>query len=555
MNIHILRMVIFFFSVTFTAAILFSPGRTKADVGFIFTPMEGDAFRAQQRATATEITPPVGPPEEYEGNPVDWFLEPWFENHGVSPPEPLTDNLFARRAFLDVIGLLPSVDELRGFVSDRTPDKDSALIDRLLGDRQGYAEHWMTFWNDLLRNDEQTNIDNLREPITRWLYSALLENMPYDQMVVEMLNPSPNGGPGGFLKGVNWRGEINASQTPVIQAAQNIGQVFMAAPLKCASCHNHFTRSWQLVDVYGLAACFSEEEELELVRCDSPTGEVTQARFPFEGLGEIDPQATLYERRGQAASMVVSPKNPRFAPTMVNRLFHRLMGRGLFEPVDDLDFEPLFPELLEWMAYEFIQNDYDLKHILRLILTSDAYRRAAIINPLEFTLNPTYAAPTLRRLQSEQFVDAIYTVTHYQEHPALMNVEVDNPRIRAWRHRTPRALETALGRPNREQVVSEREDQATVLQMLELVNGDVFSEILRNASERMRTRYPNAERHVIALIERTFWASYSRAPTEAERDALLDLFGDATESEEAYREAIEDLLWIVFMSPEFQFIY
>jgi hypothetical protein len=117
------------------------------------------------------------------------------------------------------------VEQLEQFLHDTGPEKRQKLVDALLADKQGYAEHWMTFWNDLLRNDEQTNIDGLRKPVTPWLYKSLLDNKPLDLFVAELLNPGRDG-PDGYLKGVNWRGRVNASQTPPVQAAQNVSQVF-----------------------------------------------------------------------------------------------------------------------------------------------------------------------------------------------------------------------------------------------------------------------------------------------------------------------------------------
>src|SRR5439155_7042144 len=117
-----------------------------------------------------------------------------------------------------IVGLLPTVQQLDQFIRGEKPDKRSRLVDTLLADRHGYAEHGMTFWNDLLRNDEQTNIDGLRKPITAWLFRSLLENKPIDLMVAELLNPGQDG-PDGYLKGVNWRGQVNASQTTPVQAA------------------------------------------------------------------------------------------------------------------------------------------------------------------------------------------------------------------------------------------------------------------------------------------------------------------------------------------------
>src|SRR6266511_1368862 len=182
----------------------------------------------------------------------------------------------------------------------------------------------MSFWNDLLRNDEQTNIDGLRKPVTQWLYKSLRENKPLDLFVAELLNPGRDG-PDGYLKGVNWRGRVNASQTPPIQAAQNVSQVFLASSLKCASCHDSFITEWKLEQAYGLASFFAAAD-LEMHRCDKATGKVVPPKFLFAGLGDVPARADLETRHRAVAEMVTRPKTPRFAKTLVNRLWKRLLG-------------------------------------------------------------------------------------------------------------------------------------------------------------------------------------------------------------------------------------
>lgn len=167
-------------------------------------------WRARQRAELAVLSKPTEPPEG-AGLPVDRFLAADWTKAKFSPPDPTDDAIFARRVYLDVIGLLPTTEQLDEFVNDARPDKRTRLVDALLADKQGYAEHWMTFWNNLLRNDEQTNIGGLRKPITSWLHRSLLKNKPIDLFVAELLNPGQDR-PDGYFKGVNWRGQINASR-------------------------------------------------------------------------------------------------------------------------------------------------------------------------------------------------------------------------------------------------------------------------------------------------------------------------------------------------------
>jgi hypothetical protein len=510
-------------------------------------------FRDRQSAEAAALPKPAEPPAG-DGSPIDRFLAAAWARKGIAPPPAVDDRIFARRAYLDVVGLLPTVEQLQAFERDRDPDKRAKLVDALLADRLGYAEHWMTFWNDLLRNDEQTNIDGLRKPITAWLFASLRDNKPLDLFVAELLNPGPNG-PDGYLKGVNWRGRVNASQSPPIQAAQNVSQVFLASSLKCASCHNSFINEWKLAQAYSLASFFSPQN-LEMHRCDKPTGKVVAPKFLFDGLGEVAPTADLAARHRAVAEMVTRPRNPRFAKTLVNRLWKRLLGRGLFEPVDNFDDNPADSKLLDWLAYDLMRHDYDAKHTLRLILLSRVYQApVSKAKPAKKGEAPPLVGPVERRLTSEQYQDAISQVTGYWPNTATMNVAVPNPHVRAWRYKKPDALLTALGRPNREQVCTVRDEESTVLQELELVNGQVLASRLHDGAGALLAsdlgRVADARRVAQALYLRAL----GREPNEEELALAAPQLGSAKDAPVARQQGWEDVLWVIFVSPEFQFIH
>src|SRR6476660_5718096 len=204
-------------------------------------------------------------------NPVDRLLVSYFAQHDPTPARLSGDRQFIRRATLAIVGELPTPGEVRAFVADRQAGKRARLVARLLADGRRYAQHWLTFLNDLLRNDYRGTgyIDGGRENITAWLYAALANNLPYDRFVAALVNPTPASE--GFAKGIVWRGVVNASQTPPMQAAQNISQVFLGVNLKCASCHDSFVNDLTLADSYGLAGVYAEGP-LEMVHCDKPTG-------------------------------------------------------------------------------------------------------------------------------------------------------------------------------------------------------------------------------------------------------------------------------------------
>jgi mono/diheme cytochrome c family protein len=354
--------------------------------------------------------PEVPPATDGASNPIDRLLTPYFAAHRVSSGKSVEDRIFARRVYLDVVGLLPSPKELEEFVSDIAPDKRSRLVTKLLSDNRRYAEHWLTFWNDLLRNDYRGTgyIDGGRKQISSWLFSALLTNMPYDRFVAQLVNPTPESE--GFINGISWRGAVNASQIPPMQAAQSIGQVFMGVNLKCASCHDSFINDYTLADSYGIAAIYATND-LSIAECDKPTGRKAKVKFLYSELGEIDGSLPKPERARQLAELLTSKKDGRLTRTVVNRLWAELMGRGLVEPVDEMDTPAWNRDLLDWLAEDFAENGYDLKRTMRWILTSRAYQMPSVNLGERVGKDFVFSGPAIRRMDAEQFRDALGELT------------------------------------------------------------------------------------------------------------------------------------------------
>ncbi len=192
------------------------------------------------------------------------------------------------------------------------------------------------------------------------MYGAIHENQPYDRFVRELVSPSPRTGSEGFTFGIKWRGTVNESQRREIQAAQSVAQVFLGTNLKCASCHDSFVNHWKLTDAYALASVFADGT-LELHRCDQPEGIPSTVGFLYSEVGTIDPQAPRDMRMRQLADLLVHEQNGRFARTIVNRLWAKLFGRGLVEPLDNLDAEPWHQDLLDYLASDLADHGYDLK--------------------------------------------------------------------------------------------------------------------------------------------------------------------------------------------------
>jgi Protein of unknown function (DUF1549)/Protein of unknown function (DUF1553)/Planctomycete cytochrome C len=471
--------------------------------------------------------------------PIDRFTANYLVKNGVTQPKSVSDSQFARRAYLDIWGLLPPPGKLRDFVADKSPDKRSKLVQQLLADDTKYAENWISFWNDLLRNDEGVNYYSetaSRKSISKWLLTSLESNLPYNQFAGKLINPSGQLDPDGFLIGVNWRGTVSASQTPALQAAQNTAQIFLGINLKCNSCHDSFISKWKLKDAYALASYFSEEEQLQLYRCDVAQHKTVGAAFLYPELNRSLPSNSVADRRATAAAIFTDPRDGRLPRTLVNRFWERLLGHGIIENVDDMDAEPWSAELLDWLASDFVSHGYDMKRLLATIISSQTYQLQAVEqNSEQRPKQYVFRGPEVRRLTAEQFSDAIASITgdwHVAkpselDRPAATgnhttkiaadapaNQSFFAPRLLpvAFSAKTPDAnpsfndafagsysrewriaassLTRALGRPIRDQVFSTRDNQPTTIQAVELVNGETLTHWLARGSRRMLGELP-----------------------------------------------------------------
>lgn len=515
-----------------------------------------------------------------EANVIDRYLNPYLKERKVRLKEPVSDARYIRRVYLDLIGLLPAVGVRDDFIHQKNMNKRGDLVDELLSKDQAYAEHWISFWNDLLRNDfEGTGyIDGGRKQITKWLYDALHNNMPYNEFVQALISPKPESE--GFIKGIVWRGDNAIVVQPPMQAARGISMVFLGLNLKCASCHDSFTDHWTMNDTYGLANCFSDAP-LEIRRCEVPTGKQAGHQFLWPELGEIDSALSKRKKMKRVAELVTTPDNGPFARTIVNRIWTKLMGRGLVESVDAIEMEPWSPALLDALAQDFVDSGYDLRHLMKTIVTSQAYQLPAVVRKENSKGEYAFNGPELRRLSAEQFYDALSSLTGlWQVNPKFLLPHESTPEeeerqkklaqaaaggqsekskrgdnavaarrktVRAWRIPSD-SFTRALGRTNREQFTTFREEDFTTLQSLELTNGTVLNEFMGLCAEAVvvdgRTQNPEK------LIQELYEHALQRLPEKQEQKLALSLLGKSPG-----KEQVEDLLWILAMLPEFQIIY
>jgi hypothetical protein len=491
-----------------------------------------------------------------DGNPIDRILAGYFAKHQVKGAEKVDDRRFARRAYFDIIGLPPTPVELEAFGKDSRADKRQQLARTLLDRKEDYADHWMSFWCDHLRSGTTFGIDGKNININGWLREALVANTPYDQFVRTLINPGKNG-PRGFIDGLKMRGVVETSARTELQAAQNIGQVFLGTQIKCATCHDSFTSEWTQADVWGMATLFADGP-MEIARCEVPTGKIAAPKFIFPELGTIDPKLPKAQQIARLAELVTSKEDGLLPRTIVNRLWSRLTGRGLVEPLDSMENPAWNPDLLDWLASDLVAHHYDLKHTIELIVSSNAYQLPAHDDAEVRSPGATdgsrfvFVGPRFRRLTAEQYADAVCMlaetrwgdVTAPPPKPTAGKPDPKNEHKlgRAWTH-TRSALQEALGRPDRNNVTTSRDTDASTLQALQIMTGPELGGVLdKMAAKLLATKLSSKE--LAGLI---YARAYGRDLSPGEATVADEVLGRNPTA-----AAIADYLWLVIAVPEFQ---
>jgi hypothetical protein len=488
---------------------------------------------------------PPDPPASSAANPIDRFIQAKWQ--GKQIPELSSDAEFLRRVYLDVIGVVPTIQEAQNFLADRMPGKREKLIDALLARNADYAAHWTPFWEEAIGSTDTGVVGGIvrHGNYQDWIYNSFLINKPYDVMAAELIDPfMPN-----YQKPVpeKMNGDysvypsfvLNADHIETIQTAANTAQVFLGTGMKCASCHNHFLNSeWPQARFLAFASLFAAKD-LEVIRCEAHTGKFVNAAFPFR-LPDVpdDIPADVPSRLHRLAQLLTDPMDDRFSKTIVNRLWKRYLGLGLFEPADDYraDRPASHPELLDWLAYDFMQHGYDLKHTVELILTSRTYQLKydpALEDHFDIgkPSAPRYfRSPSLRRLTAEELLDSIQ----------LAALQKLNPAERLYKQPSSTDLTRALGRPAaRNEVSTGRPEDVAVVQSLELLNGQDFHDRVYNAQILKET----------PTLERLYWAVFSRPPAPAELKAGTEFLKNNPGP-----ESWGDMLWAMFASPAFAYV-
>ena len=501
------------------------------------------------------IVPRPGPKPTLPARPVHNFIDRHVDRHltrlNVHPSDLTDDATFLRRAHLDLIGTLPTAAETEAFLKDTRKDKRAQLVEALMR-RTEFADFWALKWSDLLRVDRLALGHENAFAYYQWIRAAMRDNRPLDQWTRELLTaegPLRDQPAGFFYKVAAKPGEMAAMTS----------QVFLGVRITCAECHQHPYDQWTQQDYQGMRGFFAQvkykklgETEALLAEGD-PKGKHPRTGapvFPY-ALGTAMPEAAPEGDRRQAlADWMTQPNNPWFARNLANRIWAHFMGRGLIEPVDDLRAtNPASnPELMTALTQTLVENQYDLRAMIRLITASRTYQLSSEPNATNELDERNYSRALLRRLPAEVLLDAVSQVTGIEE--KFHGVAPGARAIQLWDSQVQHYFLKLFGRPARASVCDcERAVGASMAQALHLMNSPELEAKLAHAGGHLGKL---EQRHAddAALARQLYLTIYNREPTAAERDRATQHLG----SRRAHRrKAAEDLAWAMLNSMEFIF--
>jgi len=515
-----------------------------------------------QVAAVRVVIPPdkLLPADRYtalpRSNKIDEFAYARFQELGLFPSVPCRDDEFLRRATLDVLGRLPTLEETRTFLADVSPDKRTTLIARLLGPghRFDYADYRAVKWGDLLRPNTQRVGVKPVYLLDQWIREKFRENTPWDAFVTELLTAT------GSTHEYGPVAVIRDKREPA-EMAEFVAQLFLGTRLGCAKCHHHPSEKWSQDDYYATAAFFgsmkqkgqgisapiSGEPEFWWFepggKVIHPVSEVVMTPRPpgVEDFAAIDPAT---DPRRVFASWLAAKENPQFARALVNRIWAEMFGRGLVDPVDDFreSNPPVNAPLLEWLAKDFAENGYDQKHTMQLILESRLYQQSSEPNEHNAADQRNFSRSYRRRLPGEVLLDSISAITGQPE--KLTGLPADARAMQQWNHLLPSDFLDAFGRPDSSAAPPcERETGGSVVQALHLMNSDGLQKKLSAKSPWLDGLVAKS---VPEAIEEVYLRLFSRRPVEAEKKIVLVHLGEKPD-----RVKYEDLVWSLLNSAEF----
>lgn len=471
------------------------------------------------------------------------------------PPSPeCNDSEFIRRAFLDTIGVLPTIEETTAFLTDSSRDKRDRLIEMLLA-RPEFVDYWSYKWADLLLVNSMSLQPAAMWSYYNWVRDNVAANTPWNEFARRLVTAS-----GSTLENGATNFYVLHKDPPDL--SETVSQAFLGMSIACARCHNHPMEKWTNSQYFAMANLLARVRTKDgqagggSTVFDASAGDLVQ---PLTGKPQkpqpLDGEAIEFEseidRRIHLADWLTSPENDYFARSIANRVWANFFGAGLVESVDDMRLtNPASnPELLGAVADHLVDHDYDLKSLMRAILQSHAYQRSSVALPENKAETRFYSRYYPRRLMAEVMLDVLSQAsgapTAFPGYPAGWRaIQLPDSNVDSYFLKT-------FGRPER--VITcecERTEEPSMVQVLHISNGKGINEKLAQSGNRIdQLLAANASDEQI--VRDAYLSALCREPTSEECDSILAVLKETPAEERSM--AIEDVFWGVLSSKEFLF--
>lgn len=526
----------------------------------------GEAFLLARFHTFTEgaqaiVVPddlPYTRPELPAFNDIDRLVHEKLHKLRVIPSDVCTDEEFIRRATLDLIGRLPTVEDRAAFLASSDPKKREALVDSLIA-RKEFTEMWVMKWAELLQirtfnNGPQQVSYKAALGYYGWLRERIAARVPFNEIVRELLSSE-----GGTFD--NPATNFFQVEQDTLKLTENVAQVFMGTRIQCAQCHNHPFDRWTMDDYYGFASFFAQVKR--------KPAEDPRERIVFDGGGEVKHPVTNQNakprflgtatpgdfkgksRRSALAEWLSSPENPWFAKNVANITWAHFFGVGITDPVDDVRISnpPSNPELLDALAKTFVESNYDIRRLVRDICTSRTYQLSTRVNETNATDERNFSHALVRRQRAEVLLDTISQVTETPN--KFKGLPLGANAVQIADGNTSNYFLTTFGRASRATVCScEVKMEPNLSQALHLLNGDATHNRIQRS--KVVQRLLDEKKEPREIITELFLRTLGRDPTTEETDALGKELATA-ENPKQTRRILDDIFWALLNSKEFIF--
>ena len=504
---------------------------------------------------------------------LDRHINAVLKREGLQPSGMSTDAEFLRRIHLDMTGKIPTPEEVLDFLKDGSPDKRQKEIDHLL-QSEAFIDYWTGLWVNWLIGRRGDN-DDRRIGLTPWVRDALRENMPYNQFVQALIAADGelrDNGAGNYV--------LRYDRSPIVLTSHS-SRLFLGLPMQCAECHDHKTEAWLQEDFYGIAAFFTgieserrgdiqtvniigdERQMNNFLITDRPQQSIwvedLDAHVSPRFLDGTDYNGTPIAKREALAQWMTDKSNPYFSQAIVNRIWKHFMGRAFVEPLDGFGEEnlPTNPDLLKWLANDFVIHGYNLQHLMRIILSSAAYQRTSETNESNKDDELYYSHAYVKPLSAEQFFYSMLQATDFER---LQQVKMQGIKKRGGEDR--RGMLRALEQKKREHLRKflflldngEMEEieafNGTVPQALMMINGNIVNDSANHEDRGSFINYVLEKwRDPIERMEYIYLNVLSRLPTTREKTYFQRYLERSLYRNKDF--AYEDLYWVLLNSAEF----